>query len=188
MLLRDSDAVFSLPLKGASDMLDIAQRGLSPDFDREKLLRQFKGAYELAPCFAQNYPLIERIVRCQDDNLFAYLQNSLRETCGDLLIKTEIVVSSSIPVDHSLKGQERVLAICEALGADTYINAIGGLELYDKATFRSNGVNLQFLKTLHFEYAQFRTPFVPWLSIVDILMFNPLDAVSSITRTNYELI
>jgi len=29
---------------------------------------------------------------------------------------------------------------------------------------------------------------VPWLSIIDVMMFNPLDAIQTCISTNYELI
>lgn len=188
ILLEDSDVIFSLPLKKGSDSLQIAQREISAEFDRTKLLRQFKGAYRLAPYFAKNFAIIDEIVSFEEDNLFSYLYNSLRKICHYLDIKTEIIISSSVAIDHSLKSQDKVLALCDVLGAQTYINTIGGTELYDKGAFRSRGIDLQFLKAMPFEYAQFHSPFVPWLSIVDILMFNPLDKVSSVISANYDLI
>ena len=47
MLRNGEDVMFSLPLQGASDSLDIVERELSDSFDREKLLSQFSGAGEL---------------------------------------------------------------------------------------------------------------------------------------------
>lgn len=186
-LQNGADAMFSLPLKKDSDSLDVVQRELSADFDWAKLLKQFKGAYSQAPYFAQTFPLLERIVSCEDGNLFRYLHRALVETCSHLGIGTEIQVSSSVPIDHELKSQDKVLALCGALGANTYINAIGGFDLYDKGAFRARGVELKFIKSKPFEYKQFDAPFVPWLSIIDVLMFNPLDVVRTGIYSNYEL-
>ena len=188
MLLNGSDGMFSLPLKKDSDSLDVRQREIAPDFDRKKLLNQFKGAYGRAPYFVQTFPLLERIVHCQENNLFAYLHHALLESCRHLSIGTEIRISSSIAIDHELKAQDKVLALCCALGADTYINTIGGTELYDKGEFGAHGIELKFIKAKPFEYAQFGAPFVPWLSIVDVLMFNPVEAVCACIYSNYELI
>ena len=49
MLVNGRDAVFSLPLKHASDALDVRDRELATDFNPEKLLKQFAGAYRRAP-------------------------------------------------------------------------------------------------------------------------------------------
>jgi hypothetical protein len=188
MLQNGSDVMFSLPLQKASDALDVVQRKLSADFNREKLLNQFKGAYRKAPYFEQTIPLIEQIVRFEDNNLFAYLHYSIVQICKYLGITTDIRVSSTIDIDHALQSQEKVLALCQATNAKTYLNAIGGMELYSKEVFQDKGVELKFIKSRPFEYEQFDEPFVPWLSMLDVLMFNPLDAVKDCVNKNYELI
>lgn len=188
LLANGTDMIFSLPLKKASDALDIVERELSADYDRTKLLNQFRGGYARAPGFAQTFPLLERIIGHRDANLFRYIHHSLQCMCEHLGIATEIRVSSSLPVDHALKGQDRVLAMCQAVGASTYINAIGGTELYAREDFSARGIELKFIRSGLFEYPQFGAPFVPWLSIVDVLMFNPLDAVRNCIAGNYELI
>lgn len=188
MLLNSADAMFSVPLRKDSDTLNVVQRQLAADFNRNKLLSQFRGAYSKAPHFAETFKLLEIVVCCEDDNLFQYIHHSLVEICRHLGIETEIKVSSSIPINHDLKGQDKVLALCKALKADTYINAIGGTDLYDRGEFHAHEIELQFIKAKPFEYVQFSAPFVPWLSIIDVLMFNPLDAVKDCVRSNFELI
>jgi hypothetical protein len=188
MLMNGTDALFSLPLKKGSDSLNVVERDLTADFDRNKLLTQFKGAYGRAPQFELTYPVLERILQHDEANLFRYIHHSIERLCQHLGIKTEIRISSEIGIDHDLKGQDKVLALCKAAGADNYINTIGGVELYAKDDFRIQGIDLQFIKARRFEYEQFGAPFVPWLSIVDVLMFNPLDAVRECIETNYELI
>jgi WbqC-like protein family len=188
MLLNDADVMFSLPLKKASDTLDVIQRELSADFNRNKLLSQFKGGYGQAPHFPETFQLLERIFGCEDQNLFQYIYHSLIEICRHLGIKTKIRVSSNVPINHDLKAQDKVLAFCDAMEADTYINTIGGTDLYNKDEFRARGVDLKFIKAKPFEYEQFNAAFVPWLSIVDLLMFNPIDVVQDCIHSNYELI
>lgn len=188
MLLNGTDAMFSLPLKSGSDALEVSERELAADFNRDKLLNQFKGAYRRAPYFEQTFPLVEQIVRYEDANLFRFLHHSIVKTCEHLGITTEIRISSDIGIDHGLKSQDKVLALCEAVGASTYINAIGGMELYSKDVFRERGIELEFIKSLPFEYAQHDNEFVPWLSIIDVMMFNPVGAIGNCIKTNYELI
>ena len=178
MLQNGKDVMFSLPLKNDSDYLDVCERELAADFNRDKLLNQFKGAYRRAPYFAQTFPLVEQIVRYEEANLFRFLHYSIAKTCKHLGIKTEIRVSSDIAIDHDLKNQDKVLALCEAIGANTYVNAIGGIELYDKTRFRDEGVELHFLKTDEFSYPQFGDGFVPWFSIVDVMMFNSKESIT----------
>ena len=188
MLQNGKDVMFSLPLKGDSDSLDVWERELAADFNRNKLLNQFKGAYRRAPYFEQAYPLIEQIIQYEDVNLFRFLHHSIVKTCAHLGVTTDIRNSSDIAIDHGLKNQDKVLALCEAVGARTYVNAIGGMELYSKEAFQEQCIELKFIKSPSFEYVQFGAPFVPWLSIVDVMMFNEAAAISAVVRGGYELV
>jgi hypothetical protein len=188
MLLNGTDTIFSLPLRRGSDSLYVVERELAVEFQRSKLLNQFKVAYGRAPQFELTYPVLERIVQHEEANLFRYIHHSIVQLCEHLGINTEIRISSEIVIDHELKGQDKVLALCKAAGADTYINTIGGVELYAKGDFRLQGIDLQFIKARPVEYVQFGNAFVPWLSIVDVLMFNPLNTVRAFINENYELV
>jgi hypothetical protein len=188
MLQNGTDKIFSVALAKASDRLDIVERELSSDFNRQKLLSQFRGCYLKAPYFEDVWPLIERIVSFQDDNLFRYIQNSIVLICGYLDIDTEIIVSSSVVADHDLLSQDRVLSICEALNANTYVNPIGGVELYSSEDFAGVGYDLKFINTNTIEYMQFGDSFVPWLSILDLLMFNSEDQIKEFIQNQYELL
>ena len=188
MLQNGKDVMFSLPLKSDSDSLDVCERELAADFNRDKLLNQFTGAYRYAPYFVQVFPLVEQIVRYQDTNLFRFLLHSIVRTCEHVGISTEIRKSSGIAIDHDLKNQDKVLALCEAVGASTYVNAIGGMELYSKETFREKGIELKFIKSKPFEYPQFNDEFVPWLSTIDVMMFNPIETIKECLEKQYELI
>ncbi|TCT09059.1 WbqC family protein [Paralcaligenes ureilyticus] len=187
-MLRDGkDVVFSLPLKNDSDYLDVCARELAASFDRTKLLKQLEGAYSRAPHFTRTRSLLEEIMLYQDANLFRYLHHSIIKVCEHLGIKTEIKISSDIDIDHSLKGQDKVIALCDAIGASGYINAIGGIELYSKEAFRDRGIDLAFLQTNPINYTQLDNTFVPWLSIIDVIMFNSPEEIGRIL-TNYKLI
>ncbi len=187
--LRDgADVLFSIPLKKASDFLDIRNREIAADFKKEKLLDQIRNAYRRAPYFEQAFTLVEAVVLAKETNLFGFIHNSIRKICEYLVIDTEIVVSSHLRIDHSLQGQDKVVAICKYAGADVYINAIGGQGLYSKEEFSFHGIDLKFLKTKSFKYKQFNNEFVPWLSIIDVMMFNPLDTIRTCILTNHELI
>lgn len=87
-------------------------------------------------------------------------------------IDTDIILSSKLEKRNDLKAQEKVIHINKLLNADRYVNAIGGMKLYDRSAFEAAGIELKFLKMDAIEYQQFREPFVPDLSIIDVLMFN----------------
>ena len=60
-----------------------------------------------------------------------------------------------------MRGQDKILEICNLLGADEYYNAIGGKELYSYEDFASQGIKLRFLKTGTIEYKQFHNKLPP---------------------------
>ena len=66
----------------------------------------------------------------------------------------------------------RVEALCNDVGADIYINPIGGTALYDKEEFASAGIQLNFLFSRISPYSQKSSDFIPNLSIIDVLMNN----------------
>lgn len=189
ILVNGKDGYITLPLKKDSDFLNISQRRLADSFveDKKKLLRKIYQSYQKAPFFQDIYPIIEKIFTYDSNNLFEFIYHSINIICDYLNIKTPFVVSSSIPIDHTLKAENKVLAICKSLGAIDYINPIGGVDLYDKLFFSSASVKLSFLKTDDINYLQFNQDFIPYLSIIDVLMFNDLETISKMLKF-YKLI
>lgn len=186
ILQNGSDIYVTIPLQKDSDYLDIKDRFVSSSFDKIKMLNQIQNNYKKAPYFDLVMPVINDILNYDESNLFLYIFNSVKVICHYLNIKTEFIISSSINIDHSLKGEDKVLAICKSLEATDYYNAIGGQELYSKELFKENGLNLSFLKTNPMEYKQFGNEFIPYLSILDVMMFNSRED-TTMMLDNYEL-
>ncbi len=179
MLSNGRDEVFTLPLKKDSDFLDVRDRYLADSFidERQRIFRRFEAAYRKAPQRESALELLQECLLFEERNLFKFIHHSVVEIGKWLGMQTPIVVSSSLGVDRSLRGQDRVIATCKALGASRYFNPIGGLELYDRKVFAEQGIDLSFQKVKPYEYRQFGAPFVSNLSIIDVLMFNDRDAV-----------
>ena len=102
-------------------------------------------------------------------------------------MNTEILLSSKIDKDLSLKGQNKVINIVKNLNGEIYINAIGGQELYDKEIFNNNEIKLNFIKMKEIKYKQFNNEFVPNLSFIDVLMFNSPEEIKNMLGM-YELV
>lgn len=189
ILVNGKDNYITLPLKKDSDNLNIIERFISDDFQKEKqkFLNKIKGAYIKAPFYKETSLILEKIISYNDMNLFNFILNSLIIINNHLDINVEILVSSSLEIDHLLKSSEKVKAICKHLGAEIYINPIGGIELYNKDDFKHQGIELKFLKTKDIIYKQFDNEFVPNLSIIDVMMFNSKDEIKKMLN-EYELI
>lgn len=179
VLVNGMDAYISFPLKKDSDYLNIRDRYLAEVWvtDRKKMLNRIQASYSKSPYYSAVYPIIEKAILSDENNLFLFILNSLNLIKEYLQIPTSLVTSSSIPVDHTLKAEKKVIEICKSRKADVYLNPIGGLDLYDKKEFKDSGIELHFLKSDPIEYKQFENDFVPWLSIIDVMMFNSQEQI-----------
>lgn len=190
LLINGEPGYLTVPLKhatGSTLIKDVITDDDSRTRWRQKLAKIVGNTYRRAPFFAKVFPLVEHVLALPTDSIADIARASLVQVCRYLGVTTELIQSSITYNNQHLKGEERVLDICAAEAADQYINVIGGRELYSVARFRARGVTLNFLKTAPVEYRQFHEPFVPSLSMIDVLMFNsPKTGCDLLTR--YELI
>ncbi len=190
ILVNGQDAYITLPLKRDSDYFNVSQRFLSDSWfqDRKKLLNKISASYRKAPYYLSTFPLIEECLLFEDSNLFYFILNSIKLVNRFLNIQTSLVISSSINIDHTLKAEKRIIAICKARNAVSYINPIGGTKLYRGDEFDSEGIKLFFLQTKDISYKQFDNGFVPWLSIIDVLMFNSVENVWRYLSSSFKIL
>lgn len=179
----------TLPLKKDSDFLNIDQRYLASSFplEKKKILRKVKESYQMAPYFSEIYKLFEGILDFDNSNLFHFVYNSLMMVCNYLKISKEFIASSTLPIDHTLKAENKVLAICKQMNTDYYINPIGGVKLYSKENFTKNNIALSFLSPHTIVYYQSNTEFIPNLSILDVMMFNSKEKILHFINSKYTL-
>lgn len=178
ILLDNSVKYFNLYMCGSSSnklINEISVENRNEIINKNK--RILEAAYHKAPYFNDVMILVDDILYYKNSNLAQFLENSIKLICNYLQIETKIIISSSLIKDNSLKGQDKVIHICNLLGADYYYNAIGGKELYSKKLFQKNGIDLNFLKTECIEYKQFGKNFIPNLSILDVMMFNSVEKI-----------
>ena len=147
---------------------------------KKKLVSTLEMAYRKAPYFKEIMPMIEQMIMNPEKNIARYITDSLKMICDYLDITTEIFISSTIEKNNQLNRGEKVIEICHRLDGDVYINSIGGKALYDKKDFADDNIELYFIKTdNNIVYKQFDKPFVPNLSILDILFFNNKETIQS---------
>ena len=178
LLIGKKKHLFNICLRGASPNKSFTEIEVIDEFS--KLIKTLVQNYVKAPYFRPVMALMDAIFAFSEKRLDLFLANSIKQVLSYLNIQTELILSSDIPKDNSLKGEDKILAICKSLKADTYCNAIGGQALYDKKRFADNGISLFFLKTNEdLSYQQFPgMRFVPNLSIIDVLMFNSPEEVN----------
>ena len=146
ILLNGTDGYITFPLKKDSDYLDVKDRYLADNYDHEqkKILNKITESYRNAAQYKIVYPIIEECILSPEKNLFKFILNSLEIIKKFIGIQTPLIISSTIPVNHELKAEQKVLAICKAMKANEYYNPIGGMEFYSTNSFKNEGIKLYF--------------------------------------------
>lgn len=130
---------------------------------------------KIAPHYKQ---VLDFVSSCLNDsnetNVAKFNAEMLKATCDFIGINFKIELMSEMQFDYSMVHDmcERPIRMSEQLGATEYINPSGGVELYDKERFAERNIRLSFIKPKPVTYEQNIGRFEPWLSIIDVMMFN----------------
>lgn len=185
ILTQGNKQLFTLPLQGASPNQLINQIMIVDK--QKKILETIRHSYGKAPLFPVVFPLVERILMQKEKNLARFLDYGLRQISNYLGLHPYWHISSVLRKDNDLRGQEKILAICEELRATHYINGPGGKELYNHDDFARRAIKLSFIHPKPVFYQQFNNEYVPNLSIIDVMMFNDQDQCGKLLK-EYELV
>lgn len=192
ILVNDKEFMFTISLSNPSSFTLISETLICEKKIRRnnvKLLKSIEQSYRKAPYFKLVFPLIDDFFTSFDKTTISeFAIDSVKLVSNYLNLKTEFKKSSlNFDKTKGLDKAERLIAISKKEEAIYYINPIGGLDLYDKKEFDSKGVKLNFLKSKPIEYKQFNNKFKPWLSIIDVMMFNSKKQILEMLN-EYELI
>ncbi len=185
ILVNGNKKLFTISLHNASQNKLINEIAIADDF--EKFDKTIDITYHKAPYYKEIRELLDLVLSYPKNNLAKFIGNSIQVVSNYLALNTEFIYSSDIIKNENLKAQEKIIDICKILHANTYINAIGGIELYNYEAFKQHGITLNFLKPSISKYKQFKNNFVEGLSMIDILMFNSKENIN-IQLQNFDLI
>lgn len=190
ILINGKESIFTVPLENSSSNKLIKDTEINGKFFpkwKGKFYKTVEQNYKKAPFFKESFEIIVNIFDKEYASIADLAKESVIQSSLAIGLNSEFVKTSTIYDNSTFKAQNRVIDICEKEGANSYINAIGGLELYSKDDFSKKGVMLNFLKPATIHYSQFQESFVPWLSIIDIMMFNSVEDIRKMIF-KYELI
>lgn len=188
ILVNNSAYLFSIPLQNVSQNKLINEIFISDsDKWRIDLLKTISSSYKKAPFFQEVYSIIEKIISFNELNLTLYIKNCLQILCEYLDINTKLILSSEIDKNNDLRGENKIIDICLKLNTIQYINAVGGVKLYSSEHFIEKNIEIKFIKPENIVYHQLKNQFIPWLSIVDVIMFNSKEETKKLLK-KYELI
>ena len=190
ILINNQANMFSVPLANASSHTLIKDVLISTNrYEKWKksFLSSIMFSYKKAKNYEQVRILIESILFEPPESVSEFAIKSIVEVSKYLDITTDFAVCSESYSNTHLSGQDRVLDICKQEGATTYINPIGGIDLYSESVFLAQNIDLFFIKTQNVLYKQYSAEFVPFLSIIDVLMFNDKEHVLDMLNS-FELV
>ena len=190
ILAKDAPLFFTIPLSGVSSYKIIRDVSINKALYagwRNKFFKTLDQYYRKAPHYKQVLPIIKDVFYDEPRQISVLAIRSIKAVCSYLAISTELVETAINYRNSHLKAEDRVIDICCQENAQVYVNVAGGKKLYSHENFRKNGIELKFLKSGDICYKQFEYPFVPWLSIIDVMMFNSPETIHQIVN-QYELV
>lgn len=181
ILVNSEPSTFTIPLSKVSQNKLINETKINID---DKWLKQFYATlffnYKNAPFYGKTFELINSIMELRKNSLYIsdLSKISVIEIANYLGLETKFEVSSQLYSEtKGMEKAERLKSICKINKAEEYINPSGGVDLYEKSDFLNAGIRLQFIRPENISYKQFSEKFVPWLSIIDVLMFNDVNDI-----------
>jgi len=124
--------------------------------------------YRQAPCWDFVAPLIEELLTPAWERLSPLNVFSVTRLAKLLGIATPLFLASELP-PFPEDPDGRLIAIAKHFGADTYLAGGGGRDYMSLDLYRQNGINVAFQEYRHPVYEQRFGPFVPFLSVLDLL-------------------
>ena len=134
---------------------------------KEKNLRAISRSYSKADYFKKYWDEFEEIYRQNFTHISDLNIALLKFIFNKLGIRVQVQLAS----DMDVCGQKSdlILNICEVVGATNYISGISGRDYLDIDKFKRSQIKVTIQEFHHPIYRQLFEPFIPCMSIIDLL-------------------
>lgn len=176
ILGQDGEAFLTVPLSGhrhgegsafVDTLIDSGQHW------HKTHLATIRHAYAKAPHFAEVFACLEALLLAGHTTIGALNEDFICTTARRIGITTPFLNSSQLEGTDGRK-DDRLISICRAIGADTYLAAPGSAAYIEQeregGAFAGSGVAVVYHNFVHPVYPQRQDEFVSHMSIVDLLM------------------
>jgi len=134
---------------------------------QRKHLGSIKTAYSSSAYFNVHFPFFEDVFLRRWDKLAVLNVHIVRYILAYLSIDTPICFESELDVRTTRT--VRIIDICKRLGASAYLSGVGAKTYLDESLFQASDIELKYQEFHHPEYKQCFEPFMPYMSIIDLL-------------------
>ncbi len=154
---------------------------------RARHLRAIEQAYAAAPHFARHNDVLQSFYHLEWDRLAPLAAASAEWLARALGVQAPVTLASEIamaPAGAEADPTARLVALCRAVGADTYLAGRDGAAYMDLAQFKAAGIAVEAQCYEHPVYAQLHGEFVPLLSTLDLLLMHGDEALATLRGGN----
>lgn len=142
----------------------------------KKHLMSLHQSYARSPYLDNYLPAIEEVLHRPWSHLVD-LDIALAEVlAGQLGVHAETHRASQLGVNGHRN--DRLIDLCRHLGADRYISGDAARAYLDEEAFAAAGIAVEWQDYHHPEYRQVNGPFIPYLSVVDLLFNEGAESLS----------
>src|SRR5207249_3143082 len=177
-------AVFRLEARGGGARLGTRIAAVALDVDQpwgERHLRSIETAYERAPHLPAWREALARLYAQPWERLAPVAVASAEFLARATGVTAPARLASSLGVDDD-DPTGRLVALCRAVGADTYLAGGHGARYMDAKRFADAGIRVLYQTYEHPVYAQQHGDFVPFLSGLDLLLMHGDESLPILRR------
>ncbi len=133
----------------------------------QKHLKAIEINYKKAKYFDQYFTGLVKIFNSKWDYLVDLDIEIIKWVTGSLGIDKRILKSSELNI--MVDGQEKIIEICKKLGSNELYDSKAAALLLNEEDFMRKGIKIIFQNYEHPVYEQVYKPFMPYMSVVDLL-------------------
>ena len=174
-----------VPIKRGATQLSLREALIDDGEDwRKAFFDKLRVYRSTAPHYDEAVKFFATALTHEYSHLAGLNAHIIRSVCGWLDIRTRIECLADMKLDlpEACAPGEWALHIAKAVGADLYLNASGGVELFDRDLYTSEGVQLAFHEHKDITYNTHPFEYVPDLSIIDPIMWLGRERLQELVR------
>jgi hypothetical protein len=130
--------------------------------------KKIQSSYSRAEFFHLYRSYLDQLYKRPWMKLFDLNFETLKQTISWLGIRIEVIKESDLHINS--KSTQRLVDVCEAVGADTYVAGSGSKNYMEEQMFSRSNVKVLYQNYIPISYKQhLAEQFIPNLSIIDLL-------------------
>ncbi len=184
---NNGELLLSLPTKHTHLKTPIYDISLSSEYERvlNNHWMSISYSYKNSRFFCDYSESLSALYMSKYSTLMELTVTFIKYFCEQMGINTHFEYSSNLILDNQLtNGTEKVADICKQVNISTLYDANAAKDIIDIKILNNNNINVIFQNYQHPIYSQMFGKFIPYLSIIDLIM-NEGDKSLGIIRGKY---